>query len=508
MRQAAPLHGTTILAVRHGGKIALAGDGQSDPGPDRGQAQCEEDPAPPQRTGARGLRRLDSGRHGALPPVRGPSRGVPGQPAARCGRARQGMAHDRSLRRLEAFLVVADRETTFLLSGAGDVITPDDGIVAVAAEDRWRSPPPAPSSGTRRSTPRGRPRGDEAGGRDLRSTRTTRSRWRPSRDDDRLCTRREERRSLDTLSPREIVAELDRWVVGQAAAKRAVAIALAAVSVAAAFPRRSPPTSLQEHPHDRPHRGREDRDRAAARPARGRAPSSRWRRSKFTEVGYVGRDVDAIVRDLVAAAFDMVRREKQAEVREKAELRVEERLLDVLLPTARPTPGVEAPRPPSPSTPPASACGPSCARGGSTTASRWTSRSGPCPPSRSWATRVAKTWTSRIRTCFRASSARARNGGACLFPRRARCSGRRRSPASWTRTRWHARPSSGRSQRHRVPRRAGQGRRAGGRPRPTISREGVQSDMLPDRRGHDRLHEVRAGAHTTTSCSSPPGRST
>ena len=58
--------------------------------------------------------------------------------------------------------------------------------------------------------------------------------------------------------------------------------------------------------------------------------------SKFTEVGYVGRDVDSIVRDLVAAAIDIVRREKQAEVKEKAEARTEERLLDLLLPPSRP----------------------------------------------------------------------------------------------------------------------------------------------------------------------------
>jgi ATP-dependent HslUV protease ATP-binding subunit HslU len=64
--------------------------------------------------------------------------------------------------------------------------------------------------------------------------------------------------------------------------------------------------------------------------------------SKFTEVGYVGRDVDAIVRDLVAAAVDLVRREKQDEVREKAAARVEERLLDLLLPPPRPASGEEA----------------------------------------------------------------------------------------------------------------------------------------------------------------------
>jgi ATP-dependent HslUV protease ATP-binding subunit HslU len=62
--------------------------------------------------------------------------------------------------------------------------------------------------------------------------------------------------------------------------------------------------------------------------------------SKYTEVGYVGRDVESMVRDLVEAAVDMVRREKQAEVREKAEKNVEEQLLDLLLPPARPAPAL------------------------------------------------------------------------------------------------------------------------------------------------------------------------
>jgi ATP-dependent HslUV protease ATP-binding subunit HslU len=152
-----------------------------------------------------------------------------------------------------------------------------------------------------------------------------------------------DRRNLDTLSPREIVAELDRWVVGQAAAKRAVAIALRSrirrrrlpPAVAADI---TPKNILMIGPTGV---GKTEIARRLAQLAG--SPFIKVEASKFTEVGYVGRDVDAIVRDLVAAAFDMVRREKQAEVREKAELRVEERLLDLLLPPPRPSPGTEAP---------------------------------------------------------------------------------------------------------------------------------------------------------------------
>ncbi len=153
---------------------------------------------------------------------------------------------------------------------------------------------------------------------------------------------REERRGLDTLSPREIVAELDRWVVGQAAAKRAVAIALRSrirrrrlpPDVAADI---TPKNILMIGPTGV---GKTEIARRLAQLAL--SPFVKVEASKFTEVGYVGRDVDAIVRDLVAAAVDMVRREKQDEVRGRAEERVEERLLDLLLPPPRPVPG-EAP---------------------------------------------------------------------------------------------------------------------------------------------------------------------
>jgi ATP-dependent HslUV protease ATP-binding subunit HslU len=153
---------------------------------------------------------------------------------------------------------------------------------------------------------------------------------------------REERLRLDALSPREIVAELDRWVVGQAAAKRAVAIALRSrirrrklpPAVAADI---TPKNILMIGPTGI---GKTEIARRLAQLAG--SPFIKVEASKFTEVGYVGRDVDAIVRDLVAAAVDLVQREKQAEVREKAESRAEERLLDLLLPAPRPIPGEAA----------------------------------------------------------------------------------------------------------------------------------------------------------------------
>jgi ATP-dependent HslUV protease ATP-binding subunit HslU len=157
----------------------------------------------------------------------------------------------------------------------------------------------------------------------------------------RLPAASEELRTLDQLSPREIVAELDRYVVGQAAAKRAVAIALRnrmrrqrlPPEVAAEI---TPKNILMIGPTGV---GKTEIARRLARLSG--SPFVKVEASKFTEVGYVGRDVDSIVRDLTEAAVDMVRREKQEEVRDKAARNTEERLLDLLLPAPRTPPEPE-----------------------------------------------------------------------------------------------------------------------------------------------------------------------
>ena len=150
-----------------------------------------------------------------------------------------------------------------------------------------------------------------------------------------LPAKSEDLRALDGLAPREIVAELDRHVVGQVAAKRAVAIALRnrirrqrlPPEVAAEI---TPKNILMIGPTGV---GKTEIARRLAKLSG--SPFVKVEASKFTEVGYVGRDVDSIVRDLVEAAVDMVRREKLAEVRERAASQAEERLLDLLLPPPR-----------------------------------------------------------------------------------------------------------------------------------------------------------------------------
>ena len=142
--------------------------------------------------------------------------------------------------------------------------------------------------------------------------------------------------TADSLTPRQIVAELDKYVIRQTQAKRAVAIALRsrmrrqklspelAEEVAPKNILMIGPTGV----------GKTEIARRLARLAQ--SPFIKVEASKFTEVGYVGRDVESMVRDLVELAVDMVREERVIEVREKARQMAEERLLDLLLPPIQP----------------------------------------------------------------------------------------------------------------------------------------------------------------------------
>jgi ATP-dependent HslUV protease ATP-binding subunit HslU len=157
-------------------------------------------------------------------------------------------------------------------------------------------------------------------------------------------TAEEEQLALDELTPREIVAELDKHVIGQKEAKRAVAIAL------------RNRTRRQKLPPDLAEEiipkniimigptgvGKTEIARRLAKLAN--SPFLKVEASKFTEVGYVGRDVESMVRDLVEIAIDNVREEKLEDVADKAEQNAEERLLDILQPPSptRPEPSATA----------------------------------------------------------------------------------------------------------------------------------------------------------------------
>ncbi len=142
--------------------------------------------------------------------------------------------------------------------------------------------------------------------------------------------------ALDDLTPREIVAELDKYVVGQHAAKRAVAIAL---RNRMRRQKLSPELADEIMPKNiimigPTGVGKTEIARRLAKLTN--SPFLKVEASKFTEVGYVGRDVESIVRDLVEIAIDMVREEKLEEVEDRAEMNAEERLLDLLLPPPSP----------------------------------------------------------------------------------------------------------------------------------------------------------------------------
>src|SRR3954462_14023759 len=138
--------------------------------------------------------------------------------------------------------------------------------------------------------------------------------------------------TIQSLTPRQIVVELDKYVVGQHQAKRAVAIALRN-----RMRRRKLPPEMAEEVAPKnilmigpPGVGKTEIARRLAKLAQ--SPFIKVEASKFTEVGYVGRDVESMIRDLTEIAVEMVRSEKAEEVRDKARQAAEERLLDLLLP--------------------------------------------------------------------------------------------------------------------------------------------------------------------------------
>ena len=140
---------------------------------------------------------------------------------------------------------------------------------------------------------------------------------------------------LDEMSPRQIVTELDKHVVGQRNAKRAVAIALRNRVRRQKLP---PEMAVDVMPKNiimigSTGVGKTEIARRLARMSN--SPFLKVEASKFTEVGYVGRDVESMIRDLTEISVEMTRQEKSEEIAEKAELNVEERILDLLLPPPR-----------------------------------------------------------------------------------------------------------------------------------------------------------------------------
>jgi ATP-dependent HslUV protease ATP-binding subunit HslU len=145
----------------------------------------------------------------------------------------------------------------------------------------------------------------------------------------------DEEARLDEMSPRQIVTELDKHVVGQRNAKRAVAIAL---RNRVRRQKLAPEMAVDVMPKNiimigSTGVGKTEIARRLARMSN--SPFLKVEASKFTEVGYVGRDVESMIRDLTEISIEMTRQDKSEEIAEKAELNVEERILDLLLPPPR-----------------------------------------------------------------------------------------------------------------------------------------------------------------------------
>src|SRR5437016_13327726 len=137
------------------------------------------------------------------------------------------------------------------------------------------------------------------------------------------------------MTPRQIVTELDRYIVGQDAAKRAVAIA-----IRNRWRRRQPPSDLRKDVGPKniimsgpTGVGKTEIARRLAQLVG--APYLKVEATKYTEVGYHGRDVESMIRDLAEIAIGMVRQEQRAQVETQARERVTERLLDLLVPKSR-----------------------------------------------------------------------------------------------------------------------------------------------------------------------------
>ena len=298
------MRGTTICAVKRGDQVAIAGDGQVTMGENTVF-----------KSSAKKVRRLYNGQV-----IAGFAGAVSDaftlcerfeEKLTQCGgnleRAAVSLAQDwrsdTAIRKLESMLIVADRNTLLVLSGTGEVIDPDDGVCATPPSpprrlrsSRWRWPPPSAS------------------------LPTTISAWKRSR-----------RQVMNELTPREIMRELDRYIIGQDEAKRAVAIALRNRYRRAQLDEDirneiSPKNILMIGPTGV---GKTEIARRLAKLVK--APFVKVEATKFTEVGYVGRDVESIIRDLTENAIRIVRKEFSKRVETRAAVLAEDRLVSLLV---------------------------------------------------------------------------------------------------------------------------------------------------------------------------------
>ena len=335
---------TTVLAVVRDGRIAMAADGQVTVGNVKMKRSA-------QKVRLAGKDRAVVGFAGGAADALALSERLETKLEAYPGNVRRAAVElardwrtDRALRRLEAMLLVGDPERVLVVSGNGDVIEPDDGMAAIGSGGAYALSCRAGARAPHEARPaRNRRRGaahclgavhlhqrPDYGGNAAMKTQSKRSA--NPRAPDRRHRGVAGMADFKAFTPREVVSELDRYVVGQREAKRAVAIALRnrwrRTRVAEDLREEiAPKNIIMIGPTGV---GKTEIARRIAKLAQ--APFLKVEASKFTEVGYVGRDVESIVRDFTELGVSLVFEEEKRSVRAKAEERAEERVLDALLP--------------------------------------------------------------------------------------------------------------------------------------------------------------------------------
>ena len=312
-------HGTTIVAVRKGGRVVVAGDGQVS----LGQTVIKGT--------ARKVRRLTPGGQPVLCGFAGSTadaftllerlekklEAAPGQLQRAAVELAKDWRTDKYLRNLEAMLIVTDGAELYVITGAGDVLEPEHDVTAIGSGGNYALAAARALDGQRPRRRGDRPQGHGDRRRHLRLHQRQPRPWRALAE-------------MTDLTPREIVSELDRFIIGQADAKRAVAVALRN-----RWRRKQLPDDIREEVYPKnilmigpTGVGKTEISRRLAKLAK--APFLKVEATKFTEVGYVGRDVEQIVRDLVDAAVVMVREDMRERVKARAHEAAENRVIDAL----------------------------------------------------------------------------------------------------------------------------------------------------------------------------------
>ncbi len=318
-------HGTTILTVRKGGKVVIAGDGQVT----LGQTIIKGTARKVRRVGTgnviAGFAGSTADAFTLFERLESKLERFPDQFKRACVELAKDWRTDRYLRRLEAMMIVADADESLVLDRHRRRARARRRGDGHRLRRRPMRSPPRVRCSTRTSMPRRLRAGPWPLPPRFASTPMTRWSSKP------LDAANVDRKSMTSFSPREIVSELDRHIVGQRDAKRAVAIALR---------NRWRRQQLDEEMREEvlPKNilmigptgvGKTEISRRLAKLAG--APFIKVEATKFTEVGYVGRDVDQIVRDLLEAGIGLVRDVKRKEVAAKAQLNAEERVIDALV---------------------------------------------------------------------------------------------------------------------------------------------------------------------------------